>query len=479
MTRNSDVPLGAYGTYVRRHIPLIVVCMVLGAIVGVAISHRIATYVGTASVFAPPLDLGPRGVPGDTAAPLREKDAVTPDTEALIATSTPVLTAVRKATGSRVGYAALAKRITVDAPPNTQVLSISFSARKPKVATAGAQAAATAFVDARARLIKDRQAADMTALSGQINALRDELASASTTTAIGGPININVARIARDVITNKIRTLQRTQIRLTTDEAGAGTVLRPAVESAIRPRLGREVPVTSGLLVGLLLGLLLGRLRPRAFLSARDLQRTSPAAESVDVIAIGPIATTTSRPWQRRRRSVDAGVRRLRNLTVASGSGLTLLTGPARRPVAAAVEAGFARSLARLGDGVALLVREDDATLLAALNIAPESLLDVDRDPVAAGQAQPEPGDIAAYRWRPQQDAEAVATTLRRSYRHVLVLAPGTPDATVCAMARIADRVVVSAERRRTRVREVLDAIRRLRMVGAPVTAALLVRAVR
>src|SRR3954452_18241222 len=140
--RPADIPLAAYFGYLRRHIPIVAVCMAVGALIGFAVGHRVATYVGTASVLAPPLDLGPHGVPGEPTAPLREKDAVTPDTEAQIATSQPVLAAVRTATGLHADDAALAKRVTGDAPVNPRVWVIFFEAGNPGAAIAGAQAAA-------------------------------------------------------------------------------------------------------------------------------------------------------------------------------------------------------------------------------------------------------------------------------------------------------------------------------------------------
>src|SRR2546423_7592176 len=119
---SADIPFAAYTTYARRHAPAIAACMVIGLLGGVALGHRVATYVGSASVLVPPLDLGPHGVPGVPTTPLHEKDEVTPDTEGQIATSTPVLIAVAKATGLHASFPALARRLTIDAPANTQVI---------------------------------------------------------------------------------------------------------------------------------------------------------------------------------------------------------------------------------------------------------------------------------------------------------------------------------------------------------------------
>jgi hypothetical protein len=476
MSRRPDVPLSSYGVYVRRHAALVALCMAVGALIGYATSHRIATYVGTAAVLAPPLDLGPHGVPGQPAVPIREKDAVTPDTEAQVATSSPVLDAVRAATKSHVSDAQLAKRITVDAPPNTRVLTISYNARQPKVAVAGAQAAATAFIRLRERLIADRQAADVAALTAQIDALRDDLGSNAEATVTGSQTSRVTAQLAEDAITEKMRSLERLQIRLQSSATDAGTILRPATATAVRARLGREVPVTSGALIGVLIGLLLARLRPRPFLAPRDLTESPALAEPVDVVAVGPISVKKRRRSQLRRAARDSGLRRLRNMDVAAGHGLTVLTGPARGPVTGVVAAALARTLAALGDGVALLIPDGDPTLLEAVHASPRSLRDLGSDTVTTGQAAPDPGEVVHYRLPPEADATAAAATLRRAYPHVVVVAPGEPDARVCAMARRADRVVVSAERRRTRVRDVVDAIRRLRIVGAPVAAALLVR---
>jgi hypothetical protein len=107
------------------------------------------------------------------------------------------------------------------------------------------------------------------------------------------------------------------------------------------------------------------------------------------------------------------------------------------------------------------------------------ALLDVNASPVTTGLRRGDPGDVASYRWPTGADGTAAAATLKRSYPHVIVVAPGVPDAEVCAIARIADRVLVSAERRRTLVRDVVNVVRRLRLVGAPVTTSLLVGATR
>ena len=385
--RTADLPFAAYPTYIRRHGPLIVVCMLAGLLAGVAVGHRVATYVGTAAVLVPPTDFGPHGVPGAPTTPLREKDAVTPDTEALIATSAPVLSAVRAATGLKAGDAALAKRVSIDAPANTQVLTLSFEARHPKAAKAGAQAAAVAFLAVREHLIADRQAADLSALNAQIAALRDDLAEASARTVTGGSTGRTLARIEQGTVTDKIRSLQRTATRLGTARTNAGMLLRPAEESALHVRLGREVPATSGLMIGLLGGLVLSRLRRRVFVAAWDVRRADPDTDPVDVLSLSPVAAAGGR----RRRSrqgqtarTDAGLRRLRNSVVADGAGVTLLTGPARPVVTAGIAGGLARSLARLGESVAVLVDDRDERVLAGLRVSPGSLQDVDTTPVTS-----------------------------------------------------------------------------------------------
>src|SRR4051812_15567062 len=310
--RPADIPLAAYFGYLRRHIPIVAVCMAVGALIGFAVGHRVATYVGTAAVLAPPLDLGPHGVPGEPTTPLREKDAVTPDTEAQIATSTPVLSAVRTATGLHADFAELSKRVTIDAPVNTQVLAISFDARHPGAAKLGAQAAAQAFIAERARLISNRQRADTEALDAQIAALRDDLALATTRVSAGGDVGQTLSQLQQGAIIDKMRSLHRTQTRLATAETDAGTILRPASESALRVRLGREVPVTTGLLLGLLAGLGLGQVRRRRFVSAWDLQRVALDGGPVDVITVGSVLV----PLHRRRNSrgrlaFDLGLRRV------------------------------------------------------------------------------------------------------------------------------------------------------------------------
>ena len=474
--KGADVPLTAYFSYARRHAPIIMLCMAAGVAVGVAVGHRVATYVGTAAVFAPPLDLGPHGLPNAGTTPFREKDAVTPDTEAQIATSKPVLNAVRAATGLRADYATLAKRVTIDAPVNTQVIAISFEARHPKAATEGAQAAAQGFIATRARLISNRKDADLAAMRAQEAALLDDLAVASKQAAGGDRLAI----IQRGVLIDGIRSLRRSEARLVTAQAGAGTILRPATESALHVRLGREVPVASGMLTGLLAGLGLGRLRRRRFVSAWDLQRIDVAGGRLEVIRVAPPRGVHRLVRQRLRRSgPDVGLRRLRNATVAAGGGVTMFAGPAGAAVTAGLAGGLARSLARLDEAVAVLVSPDNPKALTALGVSAAALLDVDTSPVTGGRVAPERGDVAVYRLPTGTEATAAVAALRRSYPQTIVITYGPPDAAICAVARLADRVLVSAERRRTAVGDVVNVVRRLRIVGAPATTSLLVGATR
>jgi capsular polysaccharide biosynthesis protein len=485
------VPLAAYFTYVRRHAVLLLVTTILGAMAGTVLGDRLTAYVGTAAVLVPPANLDPQGVPNSNLVPTSDKDALTPDTEAQIATSSVVLEQIRKATGLTAPVETLGERLVIDAPTNTRVLTLSFEARKPANARKGAQIAADAYLAARKQLLADRQASDLAALEAQISALRREYAGASAASTSGAASARATAALRAGTLETKVRSLRRSATRMRTTPVDAGSVLRPAAESGLRARTSPEIPLTSGLLGGLLLGLLLTRIAPRRRVATTTSARA--VDPTVDVLALPRARRRGVGQWMRRpimrRRASRPGpaVRRLRNHVVADGGGVTVLCGPVRPAAVAALTMGLARLLSRLGEPVALVL-DDNPKTLRSLRIRPEELRtstsptppDSTHPLAAESEQQPIPDVLAGvtvHRLPSGPDAATVVATLAASYRHVIVALPGTPDAAQCTVARAADRVLLCTERRRSRVRDLRAVVRRLRLVKARITLGLMIGA--
>jgi capsular polysaccharide biosynthesis protein len=401
--------------------------------------------------------------------------------------STIVLDAVKQATHLSAPVAVLQNRLTIDAPPNTRVLTVSFTARHSSKARIGAQAAADAYLALRARLVAQRRTVDLAAIDDQITALQTSLASAAAKRNTGGRTDRLVADIAVSSIIDKIRSLGRlaTTIRSTPDDPG--TVLRPAAESLVRPRTSRQIPLASGLLVGLLAGLVVARIRPERITVANDIERSlGVEAGRLDVYPLprpGQVGRDQAQGSKKHRvehptRSTTA-VRRLRNHLVADGAGLTVITGPMRRGAVAGLAAAVARALSRLGVPVALIADDSDARVLRALRTPASSLRDVASTDRSVDVTPDVFAGVMMYRLPRGIDSAERLGDLRRTFGHVIVIAPGKSDPHTCAIARTAERVLVCAERRRTRVGDLLESIHQLRLVRARITGSLLVGATR
>jgi capsular polysaccharide biosynthesis protein len=481
----ADVSLSAYPAFVRRHFGLLIVCIVLGALVGVAAGKQLTAYVGSASVVVPPTSLEPQGLPDESTRRISEKDTLTPDTEAQLVRSTTVLNAVKAATHLSAPVAVLIGRLTIDAPPNTRVLTLSFMARHKSKARIGAQAAAEAYLASRARLVAQRRVVDLAAIDDQITALRSDLSDAAAKRNTGGRTDRLVADIAVTTTADRIRSLERLATGIRATPVDPGRVLRPAAESKVRPRTSRQIPLTSGLLLGLLAGLVVARLRPERITTANDIERSlALEAGRLDIYPLprpGQVGRDHARRAEGRRSGhptrTSVAVQRLRNHLVADGAGLTVLTGPMRSGAVAGLAAAVARALSRLGVPVALVADDQDERVLRALRTPASALREVGSNDRSVDVTPDVFAGVMMYRMPRGFDSAERLGQLRRTFGHIIVVAPGDATSHLCAIAQTAERVLVCAERRRTRVEELLASVHQLRLVGARITGSLLVGA--
>jgi capsular polysaccharide biosynthesis protein len=458
--------------------------MILGSIVGVAAGKQLTAYVASASVVVPPTSLEPQGLP-DQAQRLSEKDSLTPDTEAQLVRSTTVLDAVKAATHLSAPVAELISRLTIDAPTNTRVLTLSFTARHKNKARIGADAAAEAYLALRARLVAQRRAVDLAAIDQQLAALQSDLNDAAALRNTGTRTDRLVADIAVTTTTDTIRSLQRQATGIRATPVDPGRVLRPAAEGKIRPRTSSSIPLTSGLLLGLLVGLLIARLRPERITTANDIERSlALEAGRLDIYPLprpGQVDRDQVRRAKRRKSEhptrTSVAVRRLRNHLVADGAGLTVLTGPMRAGAVAGLAAAVARALSRLGVPVALVADDTDDRVLRALRTPASALREVGSSDRSVDVTPDVFAGVMMYRMPHGSDSAERLAQLRRTFGHIIVVAPGRPNSHLCAIAANAERVLVCAERRRTRVEDLLASVHQLRLVGAHITGSLLVGA--
>jgi hypothetical protein len=143
----------------------------------------------------------------------------------------------------------------------------------------------------------------------------------------------------------------------------------------------------------------------------------------------------------------------------------------------AGLAAAVARSLSRLGAPVALIADDSDERVLRALRVPGPSLRDVGSEDRSVDVTSDVFAGVMMYRMPQGPDGASRIDQLRRTFAHIIVVAPGELNSEICAIARDAGRVLVCAERRRTRVADLLAQVHQLRLVKARITGSLLVGA--
>jgi hypothetical protein len=116
--------------------------------------------------------------------------------------------------------------------------------------------------------------------------------------------------------------------------------------------------------------------------------------------------------------------------------------------------------------------------VLRALHVNALSLREAPAADTPTGGVDVYPG-VTMYRLPRGVDAAARVAHLSAAYTHVLVVTGGPPTSDICAIAQSAQRVLVCAERQRTRVGDLLATVRQFRLVRARITGSLLVGATR
>jgi hypothetical protein len=407
-----DVPLSTYTAVLRRNGWLIAAMMAIGAVIGLFVAARSTTYVADTIVLVPDARLDPQLYQDNSTS----ATALGADTEAAIATSTPVVDAARSAAGPHSDGS-----LVISAPPNTTALELSFTGPTPARARAGADAAAAAYIAQRSDLLGDAQEQALSTFDAQASALTAKLPQARAAERVGTTTQRAAATAYANALVARIRAARSEQLDLESGPPDEASVLRPATDEPVRRHVGRAIPVTSGIVLGGLAALVIGAGRPRTV-------DRSAEVEFDDGLSTGVIARVTKTRRGAGRVVDGKGIRRLRNHVVADGGGLTLICGPASAETVRAVGRLLAGRLSVVGA----------ATTFVEL-----------------------PGTVPAG-----QAGRAAVVELRRNHRHVIVVAPDT-DADACTIARIADRVLLCVEQGVDPMRDLVDVRGRLQLVGA------------
>lgn len=255
-TSTTGADLTDYVRIIRRHWLLIVAATAIGVALAVLYT-RLQTpgYDSKASVQIQ----DPKGQVG------RDQSISDVQTEAQVMKSEGV--AKLAAASVRGGHSAqdLLDHVTVKAPTEARVLVVSFNAKSPREAKAGAQAMADAYIahktDQAQRAIKAQVQSyqpSITLLSAQFNNTQTALSKVPADSAEGRNLNQQLTRLTAQLAQD-----QASQATAAGQPIDGGRVLSPATLPRSKAGTGLVTNIGIGALTGLILGIILTFTRDR------------------------------------------------------------------------------------------------------------------------------------------------------------------------------------------------------------------------
>ena len=264
MTTTQDMTEGGSGAYlavVRRRLPVILVPVVIGGLLGaVFASASPGRYAATVDVLVRAGATNPIGP-----APTGRTGEVNTATEVQVAASGSVAEVVADRLDGEVGSTELQENVTVLARDDSQVLTFRYTASSPSVARRVAVAFAEGYLEYRSDRIRDDQAVSRQSLETRAEQIRGQLAEANAALqrAPSGSADAAAAQAQQTALASQLAQngLQLAEIDgLVVNPGSIITSTEPPVSTA-----GLNLPllVTSGAGLGLLVGLMLALARER------------------------------------------------------------------------------------------------------------------------------------------------------------------------------------------------------------------------
>jgi len=235
-----------------RHRLLTGVCVLVGALGGAALYVALPeTYTATAQVLVTPT--GVQDQPNNLGP--RQRENLNLDTEAQIAQSAVVAGLAAEKLGVR-DIDEVRRNITVNVPPNSAILAISYTAGTPNAAAAGAQAVATAYLANREAAATRTLAVQQRLVAAAIREADKELTevTASLATLAKGTAEYLNASRRQTILGRQVATLTAKADALRTVAVTPGTVISPARPPDAPTGPGMPLYLGSGLFLGLLAG---------------------------------------------------------------------------------------------------------------------------------------------------------------------------------------------------------------------------------
>lgn len=362
--------LGHYLRPLRRHRALILLCTIIGLVLGTAVAVLVRpsyTSVTKVLVQTDSTDTNANVVGGRTTSA-----ALNMDTETQIVKSSEVAVRAQSILHTTTTPSQLLGRVTVSVPPNTSILKISYKAHSTLIANDGAKAFAEAYLQNRAATSQSFLNREIAATNQQLKGDRKSLADATRrvdSLPTGSPAkqdalaeqSTDQATVTRDSTT--LASLRSTVLH-------PGRIVAPAAPGGSSPNRGRVIAVLTGLVIGLLVGLIGAFVRERMAKRVRSIDDL----ERLGIPVIAEVAAPSRRDGRGRKvrsdRAASAQLRAEQRVAAAAGRALSerggsiYLAALSSRAAESRIGERLAREMARFGSTTEVVLYDSTAAEL-------------------------------------------------------------------------------------------------------------------
>jgi capsular polysaccharide biosynthesis protein len=329
--RPDEETFSSYRAFLSVHrwtVVLATLAGLLGGVVLLAVGPK--TYSSTTEVLL--LEML------DRASDRADSVSINLDTEAVVATSLPVLREAAQLMGGHASTTKMANAVEITVPANTTILAVTYRASTPEAAQNGASAVGQAYLAHRQAEAEAELQNVVTALERQRTELQTRIQPVAA--RIGSPAEQPGDRSMRNALSQDERDVTD-KLAVASATVPLGGRIIAAAQASGHARTPKPVLVlVSGLIAGLVAGLALAAARDRA------LPRLRHAADITDRTGVPVLAVI------RRGREWDHDLTRLTNLVLAETERpdepvhtfLIAATSPRVRDVARALEQRLRRA---------------------------------------------------------------------------------------------------------------------------------------
>lgn len=475
--------LPSVGASIRHHlVAVFATTLLVAGLAGAYLASLSTTYTSAATVLLSPAPGNP--LTAESASGSTIQLTVAMQTEAELVRTPAIRDVVAEALGRPAPD--IGETLSVEVPPNTQMLEITFTSTSPTMSAEGAQAFADGYLEYRAERAMQSQQARVETLAQQIEETDESLRRASAEAAEGGAASYASREV--DLLVDRIARLSNSLSSAESVSTAPGSVINPAPVPEDADGFPHELVLIGGVLGGLVMGTLIAVLLEWR----RDLIRANDEAEELGVSVFATIKPSFETELAAvAGEGVHEAYRRLRAGVIANGPRPHVLAvAGLDREYSSAVATNLALALAEAEFSVLLVSADPQSSQV-------EDILSIDQRPglsevvrgmVAPGEVVFENRglrvlssgvDLVSTRDLSAGPAfRSMVADFRSEYDYVVLASATTGSADGDAVISAADSVLLVLRSDRTTKGRLLAALERFEHLGiAPLGAAKVVAA--